>query len=242
MLNIKLNLLHSILNGSAHPNYFLLIWQLSIAQPFLFNLLIHLKLMLYMKSKKENVASNAENTKLSYGPLEKKMAKGENLFHDLFINALKDIYWAEKYLLKALPKVAKSATTTELRETINDHLLETEEQEKKLVRVFELIGEKPQGKKCEAMEGLVMEANEIINETDAGSYSRDAALIMTAQKIEHYQIASYGSLKEFAKTMGHHDAVLILNEILEEEKKADQELNEIAISRINEQARTEWLS
>jgi ferritin-like metal-binding protein YciE len=127
-----------------------------------------------------------------------------------------------------------------LKNAITDHLHETEEQVKKLERVFELIGEKAQAKKCEAMEGLVDEASGIIDETEKETYTRDAALIMAAQKVEHYEIATYGSLAEFARTMGHDDVVSILEEILEEEKEADKKLNELATGTINEMARSEW--
>jgi ferritin-like metal-binding protein YciE len=127
-----------------------------------------------------------------------------------------------------------------LKNAITDHLHETEEQVKKLERVFELIGEKAQAKKCEAMEGLVNEASGIIDETEKETYTRDAALIMAAQKVEHYEIATYGSLAEFARTMGHDDVVSILEEILEEEKEADKKLNELATETINEMARSEW--
>jgi len=127
-----------------------------------------------------------------------------------------------------------------LKTSVNEHLQETEEQVRKLERVFELIGEKPQAKKCDAMAGLVEEVTGIIEETEKDTYTRDAALIMAAQKVEHYEIASYGSLAEFAKTMGHTDVVSILEEILEEEKNADQKLNDLAVGSVNEMARNEW--
>ena len=179
--------------------------------------------------------------KLSYGPSERKMIKGENLFHDLLINGLKDMYWAERYLAKKLPKMVKAATSSDLRGIFSAHIVETEEQARKLERVFQLIGEKASGKKCDAMAGLIDETTGIIDETEKGSYTRDAALIMAAQKTEHYEIASYGSLKEFAKTMGYHNVVLILDEILEEEKETDIALNDLAINSINEKARGEWV-
>ena len=121
-----------------------------------------------------------------------------------------------------------------------NHLHETEEQVKKVERVFELIGEKAQAKKCDAMEGLVEEASSIIEETEKGTYTRDAALITAAQKVEHYEIASYGALAEFAKTMGHNDAATILAEILEEEKNANNGLNDLAKKSINQMAMSEW--
>jgi ferritin-like metal-binding protein YciE len=178
--------------------------------------------------------------KISAGPSEKKMKKGENLFHDLFIDELKDIYWAEKHLTKNLPKVIKAATSDELKSAVTGHLKETEGHVQKLERVFESIGEKPQAKKCDAMEGLVEEVSSCIEETEKGSYTRDAGLIVCAQKVEHYEIAAYGSLTEFAKVMNHHEAAELLAEILEEEKGADEKLNSVATSGINKMAMSEW--
>jgi ferritin-like metal-binding protein YciE len=191
--------------------------------------------------KSASVSAEPRGTKKKYyGPSERKMAKGENLFHDLLIAGLKDIYWAEKHLIKSLPKLAKATTTQELKTSINDHLPETEMHVKKLERIFELIGEKAGAKRSQAMEGLVKEATGVQEEIQKETYTRDAAIIMAIQKIEHYQIASYGSLKEIAKTMGHDEVVSILDEILAEEKKADARFTELAIGSINEMARGEW--
>src|SRR5689334_18785288 len=154
-----------------------------------------------MQSKKTSSPELSKGAKkISAGPAEKKMKKGENLFHDLFLDELKDIYWAEKHLVKNLPKVIKAATSDELKEAVTNHLRETEEQVSKLERVFEAIGEKPQAKKCDAMAGLVEEVGTCINETEKGTYTRDAGLIVCSQKVEHYEIAAYGSLTSFAKT------------------------------------------
>ena len=195
-----------------------------------------------MQTKKSTLPSKAKagSKKLSSGPGARKMKSGKNLFHQLFIDALKDVYWAEKHLSKNLPKVIKAATTGELRDAVSNHLRETQEQVRKLERVFELIDEKAQAKKCEAMEGLVEEAANCIEDTEAGSYTRDAGLIVCAQKVEHYEIATYGSLYEFARLMGHNEAAAILKEILEEEKSADKKLMEAATSGINQMAMEEW--
>jgi ferritin-like metal-binding protein YciE len=194
-----------------------------------------------MQNKKSNRQTAASGSKrISSGPGEKKMKKGENPFHDLFLDELKDVYWAEKHLVKNLPKIAKAATSNELREAITNHLRETEGQVKKLERVFELLEEKAQAKKCDAMDGLVEEAASCIEETEKGTYTRDAGLIVCSQKVEHYEIAAYGSLTEFAKTMNHSEVAEILGEILEEEKAADEELNTIATSSINKMAMNEW--
>ncbi len=158
-----------------------------------------------------------------------------SLLLELFENGLKDIYWAEKALTKALPKMAKNATSSELVEAIENHLVETEEQVQKLEQVFEILGKKAVAKKCEAMAGLVKEGEEIIKDTEKGP-QRDAGIISAAQKVEHYEIASYGTLRAFAHTLGLEDAASILEEILEEEKNADQTLTEVAESTINVEA------
>jgi ferritin-like metal-binding protein YciE len=165
----------------------------------------------------------------------KEYAVEESQLMELFEDELKDIYWAEKALTKALPKMAKNATSDELREAIENHLVETEGQIEKLERVFKLIGKKAVAKKCEAMAGLVKEGDEIMKDTEKGAM-RDAGIISAGNKVEHYEIASYGTLKTFAKILGLDEASEILNEILEEEKNADATLTEIAESTINMQA------
>jgi len=156
-----------------------------------------------------------------------------------FTDALKDIYWAEKALTKALPKMEKAATTGELKEAIDNHLSQTEEHVARLEQVFELLGKKAQAKKCEAMEGLIKEGESIVEETEQGSMTRDVGIIMAAQKVEHYEIATYGGLVSLAKTMGINAAADILAQTLEEEKSTDQGLTEIAENQINWEADTE---
>jgi ferritin-like metal-binding protein YciE len=155
------------------------------------------------------------------------------LLHELFVEELKDIYWAEKHLLKALPKMRKASTSEELAGAFEQHLAVTENQVARLEEVFELMDMPPRAKKCEAMEGLVKESQSVIEDMPKGTAARDAGLIISAQKIEHYEIASYGSLVQLARTMGHEDVADILEETLEEEKEADQLLTELAISGIN---------
>jgi ferritin-like metal-binding protein YciE len=157
----------------------------------------------------------------------------------LFMDTLKDIYWAEKQLTKALPKMQKAATTEELKDAFEDHLAQTEEHVTRLEKAFELLGKKAQAKKCDAMEGLIKEAESIIEETEEGSMTRDAGLIIAAQKVEHYEIASYGGLAQLAKTMGHEDVKELLGQTLSEEKGADELLTEIAENDINWQAEQE---
>lgn len=161
--------------------------------------------------------------------------EGEKL-KELFVDGLKDIYWAEKQLTKALPKMAKAATSEDLKAAFEKHLSETEEQVKKVEKVFELIDEKAQAKVCPAMEGLIKEGEEIIESTDKGTMVRDCGLIMAAQKVEHYEIASYGTLRTLARILGHDDAAIVLQDILDQEGTADRKLTDLAESHINEAA------
>jgi ferritin-like metal-binding protein YciE len=152
---------------------------------------------------------------------------------ELFTDMLKDIYWAEKALTKALPKMAKASTTEELSQAFEEHQTQTEEHIKRLEQVFELMGQKPQAKKCEAMEGLQKEAEEIIEETEEGSLTRDVGLIIAAQKVEHYEIATYGGLATLAKTYGMTEVADLLAQTLEEEKQTDENLTFIAENNVN---------
>lgn len=153
----------------------------------------------------------------------------------LFEDELKDIYWAEKALTKAIPKMIKNASSEELVKALETHLSETEEQVSRVEQVFEVIGKKATAKKCEAMAGLMKEAEEIMEDCEEGPMC-DAGIISAAQKVEHYEIASYGTLRQFAETLGLEEAVELLEATLEEEKNADQILSDIAISSVNEEA------
>jgi ferritin-like metal-binding protein YciE len=157
---------------------------------------------------------------------------------DLFVNELRDIYHAEKQLVKALPKMAKAANSNELKQAIESHLEETRGQVERLEQVFESLDVAKRAKPCEAMEGLVSEGKEIIEEVDDPEV-RDAGLIVAAQKVEHYEIASYGSLIAMAKQLGYGDAGTLLAQTLAEEKAADQKLSKLALSGINKKAGTE---
>ena len=169
-----------------------------------------------------------------------KTGKMENSeFHEFFVDELKDIYWAEKHLSKALPKMQKAATSPELAEAFEKHTEETNTHIATLEQVFQLLDEKAQAKKCDAMEGLVKEANGVIEGTDAGTMIRDAGLILAAQKVEHYEIATYGTLVVFAKNMGHNDVAELLQFTLDNEKATDVALTEVAEAFINEQAAAE---
>jgi ferritin-like metal-binding protein YciE len=168
-------------------------------------------------------------------PVAKKTAKPANskdkngsMLEDFFVDALKDIYWAEKALTKALPKMSKNATSKELKTALDNHLGETKKQIERLEQVFEKMGKKAQAKKCDAMQGLVEESESIISETKDDTSTRDAALIIAAQKVEHYEIASYGGLVQLAKTLNKKELVKLLEATLNEEKKADELLTKIA--------------
>jgi len=159
---------------------------------------------------------------------------------DYFYDALKDIYWAEKALTKALPKMSKNATDTQLKKAFDNHLQETKKQIERLDQVFQKLGKRAQGKTCEAMQGLIAESEEIIAETKDDTATRDAALIISAQKVEHYEIAAYGGLAQLARTMKRNDLVKLLETTLNEEKKTDELLTKIAEKGgVNEEASDE---
>ncbi|AWA30306.1 hypothetical protein HYN48_09535 [Flavobacterium magnum] len=165
------------------------------------------------------------------GTVKAKSTAAEGL-GELFEDGLKDIYWAEKALTKALPKMAKNATSAELVTALQDHLTQTETHVQRLEQVFAAIGQKAVAKKCDAMDGLIKEGEGIMEETELGVV-RDAGIIAASQKIEHYEIATYGTLAAFAKTLGHDEALQLLVATLDEEKQADALLTQIAESHIN---------
>jgi ferritin-like metal-binding protein YciE len=154
---------------------------------------------------------------------------------ELLQDELKDIYDAEKQLTKALPKMAKKATNEELREAIEDHLNQTMQHIERLEQAFEQMGMPARGKKCEGMQHLIGEGDEMISDTEDGD-ARDAVMIAAAQKVEHYEIASYGTIRTWANLLGHRDVAALMEETLEEEKETDQRLTGIAESFVNEAA------
>jgi ferritin-like metal-binding protein YciE len=161
-------------------------------------------------------------------------AKDKNL-NDLFLDTLKDIYYAEKQILKALPKMAKAAQSDQLRAAFEKHHSETEGQVERLERVFELIDKPARGKTCEAIQGLLDEGKEIMEEYK-GTEALDAGLGAAAQAVEHYEIARYGTLKQWAQQLGIKDAVRLLDQTLQEEKKTDQALTSLAEASVNLEA------
>ena len=154
----------------------------------------------------------------------------EEIFEDL----LRDIYWAEKHLTKALPRMSKASFNEDLRSAFDSHLEVTEHQVKRIEQCFELLEKKAVGKKCLAMEGLVKEGEEVVNDFNQG-HARDAALIAAAQKIEHYEISAYGTLRTMAKVLGRAQCAELLEQTKDEEAEADQLLDELS-DKINEMA------
>lgn len=179
-----------------------------------------------MKNIKINFTQNGTH-KLSNGNLIKAKANAAQGLRDLFIDELKDIYWAEKSLTKAIPKMIKNASSPDLVNALMKHLEVTKKHVIRLEKVFNSLGEKAVAVKCEAMAGLTKEAEEIIEQTKEGVV-RDAGIISAGQKVEHYEIASYGTLCAFAKTLGENEAVNLLKQTLNEEKEADEKLSKIA--------------
>jgi len=158
--------------------------------------------------------------------------------HDAFLDELRDAYDAEKQLIKALPKLAKAAESDDLREAFESHLEETQGHTERLERVFTSLGEKARGKHCDGMAGIIEEGKAILEEEFEGT-TLDACLIAAAQRAEHYEMAAYGTLVAWARAMGHEDAVGLLEEILEEEKAADEKLTALAEGGINAEAASE---
>jgi ferritin-like metal-binding protein YciE len=189
------------------------------------------------KSAKKKAAPSKSKT--SKAPKAGMNGKGKSMLEKFFVDELKDIYWAEKHLTKALPKLKKAANSQELADAFENHLAQTEEHVSRLEEVFEMMGETARAKKCDAMEGLVSEAQTVIEDTPEDTSTRDVALIMAAQKVEHYEIATYGGLAQLAKTLGRDDVADILQQTLEEEKETDELLTGIAENTSNEEASEE---
>lgn len=169
----------------------------------------------------------------------KTTPKAEPALMELFVDCVKDIYWAENHLVKTLPKMQEAATSSELSEAIGAHLAETKVHVTRLEQVFELLGEKAQAKKCDAMEGLSKEGENIIESTEAGTATRDVGIILASQKVEHYEIATYGGIHQLAITLGLDEVADLLAETLAEEKAADEKLTGVAENSINYKAAEE---
>ncbi|MBB4067203.1 YciE/YciF ferroxidase family protein [Gellertiella hungarica] len=156
----------------------------------------------------------------------------QKMLQDLFYDTLKDIYYAERQILKALPKMARAAQSEKLRQAFEQHKEETQGQIERLQQVFEIIGKRAQGKTCEAIQGIIAEGEEIMEEFK-GSPALDAGLISSAQAVEHYEITRYGTLAAWAKQLGHKEAVTLLEQTLQEESKTDSSLTSLAETALN---------
>ena len=167
------------------------------------------------------------------------IASDDSMLKSFFEDELKDIYWAEKNIVKALPRMRKAATSQKLQQAFADHEQQSQGHVERLDQVFGMIGKKAQAKKCDAMAGILEEGKGVIEETEKGTATRDVGLILSAQKVEHYEIATYGGLAQLAKTLGFDDIAGILQQTLEEEKETDQLLTEIAESDVNYEAAIE---
>lgn len=163
----------------------------------------------------------------------------DSKLHEFFLDQLKDMYWAEKKLVKTLPKLEEAAFSPKLKEAFHNHQIQTEMHVSRLETVFETINEEPKAVKCPAMAGIVDEGEDIIDETDKGTAQRDVGLIFAGQKAEHYEIATYGGLVQLAKTLGYNEAADIMAQTLAEEKEADVLLTQIAENEVNAQAKNE---
>lgn len=185
-----------------------------------------------METKTATKKSPAKKTTTAKTPAKKNAAKS---LEDLFEDALKDIYWAEKALLKALPVMMKNATDEKLKKGIDKHIIETEGHVERLEECFKALGKKAQAKKCDAMQGLLDEGKSIMEETEPGAV-RDAGIIAAAQKVEHYEIATYGTLAAFAKVLKEEECLKNFLSTLEEEKKCDELLTKVADTNLNSKA------
>jgi ferritin-like metal-binding protein YciE len=161
------------------------------------------------------------------------------LLNQFFFEELRDVYGAEKLLTIAIPKLQEAATSPDLAMAFADHLQVTLAQISRLEEIFSMVGEEPDAKKCEGMEGLIRESQTVIKDTEQGTFTRDVGLIVAAQKVEHYEIAAYGSLRQLAKTIGKPEISQLLEETLEEEKETDMLLSNLAETLIIEEAKQE---
>ncbi len=187
------------------------------------------------KAPVKKAATKSVVSKAGSGP----KSQGDSMLYNFFCDELKDIYWAEKHLVKTLPKMKKAATSAELQKAFADHLETTKTHVERLEKVFGLLGKKAQAKKCDAMEGITKEGEGIIEETEKGTATRDVGLILAAQKVEHYEISTYGGLAQLARTLGLGGVAELLEATLAEEKEADELLTQVAEESVNYDASSE---
>jgi ferritin-like metal-binding protein YciE len=192
-----------------------------------------------MANKTKTPPSNGHHADDATSRKDSKKKQEPSYLQKFFIDQLKDIYYAEKELLNGLEEMKNACTTEELQDAFDNHKRQTERHIQRLEKVFKMINMRAQGKKCEAIEGLLKEAREIIKETEEDSLTRDAALIIAAQKVEHYEIATYGGLVQLALTMNLNRAADLLDKTLKEEEETDSLLTDIAEGHINVEAEQE---
>ncbi len=195
------------------------------------------------KTKTDNaktaaVAADSKTKDAKSGAPKKNVSYGED-FHDFFVDQIKDIYWAEKHLKKGLDKMRRSATSPKLAAAFEKHYGQGDKQIAVLEEIFALLGEKPEAKRCEAMAGLLEEADGMVSDTKRNSFVRDAGLILAAQKVEHYEIATYGTLCALAEYLPEKKIKKLIERTLAEEKKTDQLLTQLAEEFVNECAAVE---
>ena len=188
---------------------------------------------------KETIKEEEEKKETVEQPTISKSKNDKGPLKEFFLDALKDMYWAENAIISGLEKMKKAATSEELQEAFDDHAYQTTKHISRLKKAFEMLGEKAEAKKCKAMEGLLKEAEEIIESTPEGTATRDAALIIAAQKVEHYEIATYGGLVQIAVTLDMPELANLLEKSLEEEEDTDIYLTDIAETFINFEAASE---
>ena len=177
------------------------------------------------------VEANKSNGKSSSDTVAKNV--DNSMLQKFFEEGIKDIYYAEKHIIKTLPKMIIAATSPVLKQAFQEHLDVTKIQADRLLGIFKLLGKEPQAKKCEAIEGIMREGERTIEYTEDGTATRDVALILSAQKVEHYEIATYGGLAQLAATLGSYDIAALLTITLDEEKEADNMLKDIAENDLN---------
>ena len=185
------------------------------------------------------MATTKHPTTSTHSSSKKGQGADDIMLQEFFTDELKDIYYAEKHIVKTLPKMSKAATSEELKAAFTDHLEMSKTHVMRLEEVFGLLGKKPQAKKCEAIEGITKEGESIIEDTEAGTATRDVGLILAAQKVEHYEMSTYGGLSQLATTLGLEEVANLLRTTLEEEKQTDVLLTEIAENNINYAAASE---
>lgn len=191
------------------------------------------------KSDDKKDSKKKDDKKTTAAKKGKLKVEDENALKDFLIDELKDIYFAEHEIMKGLEKMKDGASSAKLKKAIESHHKQTQKHISRLEEAFELLDQKPAKKKCEAIIGILKEGDDVMEDTDEGTMTRDAAIIIASQKVEHYEIATYGSLAELARTIDRKDVAKLLESTLKEEKKTDVTLTVLAVDKINEQAAQE---